>query len=172
MRVAAPRPNTALRLFEHGNKPCQRTRVETGRYRNAPTAGQFYMKACTVVPRLLAQQRPLDQFNRNKRDSRGAVRGGSGLVCSTWSASTLSAIVVQRCRGDTMLTEKYSSRQTAAFKLHNQLIRFFPAPATTCARYLCLIHEPSTSPSEILEKYGLTRADTMQRLSDDFSGLG
>src|ERR1035441_4452748 len=132
MRVAAPKPNTALRLFEHGNQPCQRTRVETGRYRNAPTAGQFHMKACTVIHRLSMERRMLDQFDGDKRARSGAGCGGSGLVCSTWSASTLSAIVVQRCRGDTMLTAKYSSRQTAAFKLHNQLIRFFPAPATTC----------------------------------------
>ena len=65
-----------------------------------------------------------------------------------------------------MLTAKYSSRQTAAFKLHNQLIRFFPAPATTCAMCLRFHHEPSTSSSEILEKYGLTRADTKRQLHD------
>src|ERR1039458_3770185 len=161
MRVAAPRPNTALRLFEHGNKPCQRTRVETGRYRNAPTAGQFYMKACTVVPRLLAQQRPLDQFNRNKRDSRGAVRGETGILHMTWVASTLPAIVVQRRQGKAMLTAKYPSRQTALFILQDQPIRFFPAPATTCARCLRFHHEPSTSSSEIRGKNGLARRGTI-----------
>src|ERR1035437_5759116 len=41
MRVAAPKPSIALRLFEHGDQPCQRGRVETRRYCNAPTTCQF-----------------------------------------------------------------------------------------------------------------------------------
>jgi hypothetical protein len=39
MRVAAPKPNIALRLFEYGNQPSQCGSVETSSYRNAPPAG-------------------------------------------------------------------------------------------------------------------------------------
>ena len=63
-----------------------------------------------------------------------------------------------------MLLTKCSPRQTALFILHDQPVRFFPAPATTCAMCLCLIHEPSTSPAEIREKNGLARAHTLERL--------
>jgi hypothetical protein len=41
MRVAAPRPSIALRLFEHGDQPCQCGRGKTGRHCNAPPACQF-----------------------------------------------------------------------------------------------------------------------------------
>jgi hypothetical protein len=60
-----------------------------------------------------------------------------------------------------MLTAKYSPRQTALFILHDQPIRFFLASATTCAMCLRLIHEPSTSPSEIRGKNGLPRTGTI-----------
>lgn len=66
MRVAAPRPNTALHLFEHGDQPCQRGRVETRSYRNAPTADQFHMEARIVVPRLPLQRRTHHQVDGNK----------------------------------------------------------------------------------------------------------
>src|ERR1035441_2752993 len=163
MRVAAPRPSIALRLFEHGDQPCQRGRVETSSHANAPTADQLDMEACPVVRRMPGRRRPLDQFNGNKRDSRGADWGGSGIVRLTWSAGALSAIVVQRRQGKAMLTAKYSPRQTALFILHDQPIRFFLASATTCAMCLRLIHEPSTSPSEIRGKNGLPRTGTFNR---------
>jgi hypothetical protein len=59
-----------------------------------------------------------------------------------------------------MLTAKYTSRQTTLFILHDQPIRLFPAPATTCALCLGLIHEPSKSPAEIQRKNGLARTRT------------
>jgi hypothetical protein len=60
-----------------------------------------------------------------------------------------------------MLTAEYSPRQTALFILHDQPIRLFPAPATTCAMYLRFIHEASTSPAEPRGKNGLARRDTV-----------
>ena len=68
--------------------------------------------------------------------------------------------VVQRRQGNTLLMAKCPTRQTALFILHDQPIRLFPAPATTCAMCLGLIHEPSTSPAEILGKNGLARRGT------------
>jgi hypothetical protein len=154
-------PSIALRLFEHGDQPCQRGRVEAGSYRNASFAGQLDVETCNVVRRLPVRRRTLDQFNGNKRESWAAGRGGSGILRLTWATGALSAIVVQCRHAKAMLTAKYSPRKTALFKLHDQPIRLFPAPATTRAMCLLLTHEPSTSPAELQGKNGLARRGTL-----------
>src|ERR1035438_1668514 len=161
MRVAAPKPSIALRLFEHGDQPRQRGRVEASSHRNAPTAGQLDIDTRPDARRLPVQRRTLHQFDRNKRDCRGTDCDGSGILGLTWAAGALPAIVVQRRQGNAMLTAKYSSRQAALFILQDQPIRFFPAPATMCAMCLRLTHEPSTSPSEIIGKNVLGRTGTI-----------
>jgi hypothetical protein len=159
-------PSIALRLFEHGDQPCQRGRVEAGSYRNASFAGQLDVETCNVVRRLPVRRRTLDQFNGNKRESWAAGRGRSGILRLTWATGALSAIVVQCRHAKAMLTAKYSPRKTALFKLHDQPIRLFPAPATTRAMCLLLTHEPSTSPAELQGKNGLARRGTID--SADF----
>jgi hypothetical protein len=53
------------------------------------------------------------------------------------------------------------ARQTALFILHYQPIRLFTAPPATYVMSFRLIHEPSTSPSETRQKYGLARTSTV-----------
>src|ERR1035437_2489461 len=157
MRVAAPKPSIALHLFEHGDQPCQRGRVETGRYSNAPPACQFNQQR--VVLRCV-RCGLLNKLDRRQRQLRCVAGHGGGR--KSIALAGMRAILVERRQRQNMLTAELRPTQTTLRVRCGDLrhLRTAAAMATTNCRDWIFTHAFSESSSITYEKNGLARTDT------------
>src|ERR1035437_10121789 len=159
MRVAAPKPSIALHLFEHGDQPCQRGRVETGRYCNAPPACQFNQQR--VVLRCV-RCGLLNKLDRRQRQLRCVAGHGGGR--KSIAMAGMRATLVERRQRQNMLTAEFRPTQTTLRVRCGDLrhLRTAATMATTNCRDWIFTHAFSESSSKTYEKNGLARTDTMR----------
>src|ERR1035437_3218498 len=160
MRVAAPKPSIALRLFEHGDQPCQRCRVETSRYCNAPPACQFNQQRVVL---LCVRCGLLNKLDRRQRQLRCVAGHGGGR--KSIAMAGMRAILVERRQRQTMLTAELRPTQTTLRVRCGDLrhLRTAATMATTNCRNWISTHAFSESSSSTYEKNGLARRDTLDR---------
>src|ERR1035437_2625470 len=176
MRVAAPKPSIALRLFEHGDQPCQRCRVETGRHCNAPPACQFNEQwvvllcvRCGLLDKLDPRQR---QFRSAERLAHRRARERIAM------AAGMRAIPAESRQRQVMLTAELRPTQ-ATLRVRCGDLRHLHTTATmatTNSRDWIFTHAFSESSFKTCEKNGLARRDTIIFRSTgwktSFSGRG
>src|ERR1019366_2608811 len=160
MRVAAPRPSIALRLFENGDQPCQRGRVETGRYRNAPPTDQLDL-SCGVLH--CVRCRLLDKLDPRQRQLHSVVRQGRGRK-SISMACPLVILVESRQRQAILTAELRPTQTTLRVRCHDPRHLRAAATRTTINDWNgTFTHAFSESSSKPHGKNGLARRDTLVR---------
>src|ERR1017187_6313495 len=108
MRVSAPKPSIALRLFEHGDQPCQLSRVETSRHCNAPPACQFNQQWAVLLCVRCGLLDKLDPRQRQFHSAEGlAHRRGRERI----AMSGMRAILAESRQRQAMLTAELGPLQ-------------------------------------------------------------
>src|ERR1035437_650442 len=164
IRVAAPKPSIALRLFEHGDQPCQRCCVETSRHCNAPPACQFNQQWVVL---LCVRSGLLDKLDPRQRQFHSAQGLAHRRGRERFAMAGMRAILAESRQRQVMLTAELRPTQ-ATLRVRCGDLRHLHTAATMAAtncRDWIFTHAFSESSSSTYEKNGLARRDTIyQRL--------
>src|SRR5664280_2938920 len=160
MRVTAPRPSIGLRLFQYGDQPCQRGRVETRRYCNTPPASQFNQQPVVLLCVGCGLLDKLDprQWQLHSTEGPAHRRGRKRIVM----ACMLAIPGESRQRQAMLTTELCSTQPTLRIRRHD--LRHLRTAATTetmNCRDRIFTHAFSESSSKAYGKNGLGRRNTM-----------